>query len=218
MPKRILHIVPVVAVVAALLVAGAALTPTSSADTVQTGPRPTAKPAAPAPAGHSDQHLVAANHRTGMLRFYVEVVRQHDAERFIDAVQAEQAEQARRAAAAQAEADRRAAARRSTAAPAPTRPNAAPTQGSGRCGGNLPPCYVMGRESGGDTTVWNGGCHGGPCGGGASSASGKWQIVSGTWGGYGGYPNAASAPESVQDAKAAEVWAGGAGCSHWSAC
>lgn len=82
------------------------------------------------------------------------------------------------------------------------------TPGSGRCGGNLPPCYVMQRESGGSLTAEN------P----ASTASGKWQFLAGTWGGWGGYSTAGQAPESVQDARAAQLWAGGAGCSHWSAC
>ena len=84
----------------------------------------------------------------------------------------------------------------------------APEASSGRCGGNLPPCYVMERESGGDLRAEN------P----VSTASGKWQFIDGTWNGYGGYSHASQAPEDVQDAKAAELWAGGAGCSHWSAC
>jgi hypothetical protein len=77
--------------------------------------------------------------------------------------------------------------------------------GNGRCGGNLPPCCVMERESRGSLTAHN------P----RSSASGKWQFVNSTWNNYGGYPTAASAPESVQDAKAAQVWAGGRGRSAW---
>jgi hypothetical protein len=80
--------------------------------------------------------------------------------------------------------------------------------GNGTCGGNLPPCYVMQRESGGDIRAEN------P----VSTASGKWQFIDGTWGGYGGYSHASDAPEDVQDARAAEVWANGAGCSNWSAC
>ena len=93
---------------------------------------------------------------------------------------------------------------------------------SGQCGGDLPPCHVMMRESHGDIRVWNGGCYyppgyagNNPCG---STASGKWQFIRSTWAGYGGYLNAADAPESVQDAKAREAWAGGRGCSHWSEC
>lgn len=84
-----------------------------------------------------------------------------------------------------------------------------PAQSSGECGGDLPPCYVMERESKGSLTVYN---YEG------SGASGKWQIMPGTWNGYGGYDNAADAPESVQDAKARLLWAGGAGCWHWDAC
>lgn len=83
------------------------------------------------------------------------------------------------------------------------------TSTGGACGGSLPPCWVMMRESGGDPTVWNAQ---------GSGASGKWQFMPGTWAGYGGYTHAAYAPESVQDAKARIVWDGGAGCQHWSAC
>jgi hypothetical protein len=82
------------------------------------------------------------------------------------------------------------------------------SSGSGTCGGNLPPCYVMMRESGGSLTAEN------P----VSTASGKWQFLDSTWDGYGGYAHASDAPESVQDARAAQVWNGGAGCSNWSAC
>lgn len=71
------------------------------------------------------------------------------------------------------------------------------------------PAYICDRESGGDLTVYN---HQG------SGASGKYQFMPRTWNGYGGYANAADAPEAVQDAKATELWAGGAGCGHWSAC
>lgn len=93
---------------------------------------------------------------------------------------------------------------------------------SRQCGGDLPPCSTMRRESGGDLRIWNGGCYypvgyagSNPCG---STASGKWQFIRSTWAMFGGYLNAADAPESVQDAKARATWAGGRGCSHWSAC
>ena len=108
-----------------------------------------------------------------------------------------QAEIARQAEAAKVAAAAKAA-QRAQAAAAP----------SGRCGGNLPPCFVMNRESGGNIRAQN------P----SSSASGKWQFIDSTWAGFGGYARAYLAPESVQDAKAAQMWAGGAGCSHWSAC
>lgn len=78
----------------------------------------------------------------------------------------------------------------------------------GGCGGALPPCYVMIRESRGSLTAKN------P----DSTASGKWQFLDSTWHGYGGYAHASDAPEWVQDSRAAEVWAGGRGCSHWDAC
>lgn len=78
-------------------------------------------------------------------------------------------------------------------------------QSSGRCGGDLPPCCVMNRESGGSLTAQN------P----SSTASGKWQFLDSTWAGFGGYSSAYLAPESVQDAKARQLWAGGAGASHW---
>ena len=47
-------------------------------------------------------------------------------------------------------------------------------------------------------------------------ATGLWQFMYATWNHYQGYETAASAPESVQDAKARELWAGGAGASHWA--
>lgn len=96
--------------------------------------------------------------------------------------------------------------------------------GAWSCGGDLPPCWVMDRENPNrDLTVYNGGAHHEPgyTGGnpeGDSTASGKWQFLRSTWNGFGGYVNAADAPWEVQDEKARQVWAGGAGCRHWSAC
>lgn len=84
----------------------------------------------------------------------------------------------------------------------------AATYPPGQCGGSLPPCWVMMRESRGDIRAEN------P----RSSASGKWQFIDSTWAGYGGYRHASHAPEKVQDDKARLVWADGRGCSHWSAC
>lgn len=39
-------------------------------------------------------------------------------------------------------------------------------------------------------------------------------VTPSTWSGYGGYSRAQDAPESVQDERFNEVWAGGAGSSH----
>ncbi len=80
-----------------------------------------------------------------------------------------------------------------------------PVVGSGACGGDLPPCSVMLCESGGNLTAQN------P----RSTASGKWQILDTTWNGYGGYDRAADAPEDVQDARAREIYNGGAGRRAW---
>ena len=112
-----------------------------------------------------------------------------------------EAEQARAAAAAKA----RAEAQRVASTPGRSAPTAR-TPSSGRCGGDLPSCCIMNRESGGSLTAKN------P----SSTASGKWQFINGTWGGYGGYAEAWMAPEHVQDAKARELWAGGAGAGHWA--
>ena len=100
------------------------------------------------------------------------------------------------------------------------------------CGGPYPPCWRIygtgtgGRgESGGDPRIWNGGCYapvgwagGPPCPRGTSTASGGVQFARGTWARHRGYLNAADAPVWVQNEKARIVWAGGRGCSHWSAC
>ena len=89
------------------------------------------------------------------------------------------------------------------------------------CGGDLPPCWVLARESGGDPRVWNGRCYMPPgslgqCG--RSSASGLWQVLRSTWKRFQGYVNAADAPWQVQNEFARRLWNGGRGCSHWSAC
>lgn len=70
------------------------------------------------------------------------------------------------------------------------------------------PTYIVMCESGGNYRAEN------PY----STASGAYQILDSTWAGYGGYSHASHAPPAVQDAKAAQLWAGGAGISHWAAC
>lgn len=76
------------------------------------------------------------------------------------------------------------------------------------CGGDLPPCAVKQRESGGSYSARNA----------SSGACGAWQFIPSTWAGFGGYASACDAPPEVQDAKARALWANGAGCSHWAAC
>lgn len=76
------------------------------------------------------------------------------------------------------------------------------------CGGDLPPCYVLARESGGNPTAAN--RH--------STASGLWQFLDTTWAEFGGYARAMYAPPEVQNQRAVEVWNGGRGCSAWAAC
>lgn len=121
-----------------------------------------------------------------------------------------------------------------TAPPAPPRPKPRPTRGDAKprvvaapgplptnvagqvngypCGGDLPPCWVLWRESKGNPTAVNPrGCSGRSCGG-------LWQFDPRTWAGFGGYARAELAPPDVQNAKARALWAGGRGCSHWAAC
>ena len=100
-----------------------------------------------------------------------------------------------------------------TAARRPPPGTSGPVAGTGTvngypCGGNLPPCSVLACESGGNPTADN------P----RSSASGLWQIISSTWDYHAGYPTAASAPVEVQNEKAAQLFAGGAGIGHWAQC
>lgn len=89
-------------------------------------------------------------------------------------------------------------------------PSSGPYASMEPCGGDLPPCYVKARESGGDYRARNNSEPGAACG--------AWQIIGSTWAGFDGYAEACDAPPWIQDAKARQLWAGGAGCSHWSAC
>jgi hypothetical protein len=102
------------------------------------------------------------------------------------------------------------------------------------CGGDMPPCGVLDRESmmtvdpihvyndqvnaDGDAI----GCYypvgyagDNPCG---STASGPWQILRSTWNWFGGYLNAADAPLAVQIEKVRKMWNHGRGCGQWAAC
>jgi hypothetical protein len=72
-------------------------------------------------------------------------------------------------------------------------------------GGSCNPESIVQRESKGDPNAVN------P----SSGAGGKYQFLPSTWSGYGGYSRAEDAPESVQDERFNEMWAGGAGSSHW---
>jgi hypothetical protein len=79
---------------------------------------------------------------------------------------------------------------------------------TGRGGGSRGTCdpgSIVQRESKGDPNAVNS----------SSGAGGKYQFLPSTWAGYGGYARAEDAPESVQDERFDEVWAGGAGSSHW---
>lgn len=93
------------------------------------------------------------------------------------------------------------------------------------CGGDLPPCWVLNRESRGNPTAVNPrGCSAHITGG----CGGLWQFDPRTWVGcwcpswrsmtYRGYARAEHAPAEVQNARAREVWRGGAGCGNWDAC
>src|SRR5947207_4149845 len=79
---------------------------------------------------------------------------------------------------------------------------------TGRGGGSSRACdpgSIVQRESKGDPNAVNS----------SSGAGGKYQFLTSTWSGYGGYATAQDAPESVQDERINEAWAGGAGSSHW---
>lgn len=85
------------------------------------------------------------------------------------------------------------------------------------CGGNLPPCWVLDRETGGtgSPTSYNPtGCYESPAhskdGRAHRGCKGKWQCSYSTCAGTG--------TEEQQDSEAAALWDGGKGCHHWAAC
>lgn len=78
------------------------------------------------------------------------------------------------------------------------------------CGGDLPSCSIVARESGGDYNAVN------PTGCGGNGCYGKYQF-SGAWAGRLGLPlDLRTATPAQQDAAARELWRNGAGCSNWS--
>lgn len=104
--------------------------------------------------------------------------------------------------------ERPAEVRTAAAAPATPAVNSTGHVNGYPCGGDLPTCRVLACESGGNPTAEN------P----RSSASGLWQFLDSTWAGFGGYARASHAPAAVQNEKARQLWAGGAGRSHWASC
>lgn len=85
-------------------------------------------------------------------------------------------------------------------APAP-----ATSYGSGSGCDYAIPCEIVMCESGGNYDAEN------P----TSTASGAYQIIDGTWDGYGGYSHASDAPPHIQDERAAQIYAGGSGRGNW---
>lgn len=90
----------------------------------------------------------------------------------------------------------------STIEPSTTQPS------TGACGGSLPPCYVLARESRGDIHAVN------P----VSGAAGKWQMILSTSLALGYTLPMNYYGESVQDDAARTLWDSGNGCRHWEAC
>lgn len=90
-------------------------------------------------------------------------------------------------------------------AAAPTAQKATKRSGSG--GGGCGLDTIKQRESGGNYAAQNK----------RSTASGAYQVLNGTWGGYGGYSRAGDAPAAVQDKFAGELYAKH-GSSPWVVC
>lgn len=182
------HKRPLAVIIAALLVAVVVMSSDdSNADTTQA--------IQPTPIAATDYKQDVQNQRLADEQLAWDRLDAELLDRWLAGIERAEAEQRAAEARWRAEQARKAAAAR------PAVSNA----GNGRCGGSLPPCSVMMCESGGNIRAEN------P----SSSASGKWQIVDGTWDGYGGYSHASHAPEHVQDERARQIYAGGAGRSHW---
>lgn len=84
-------------------------------------------------------------------------------------------------------------------------PGSTSTYNNMACGGSLPSCCTLQIESNGFPWAQN------PI----SSASGLWQDLTSTWGGFGGFPNAKDAPAGTQNLRNSVIWAWGAGWSNW---
>lgn len=102
-----------------------------------------------------------------------------------------------------------------TQPPAPAPDPAPAPAATGGGSGCVIPAYICQRESGFSYTALNA----------SSGAGGMYQFMPSTWNGIarqiapewvGTPPHLA--PPSVQDQFASYLWAGGAGCGHWSAC
>lgn len=79
------------------------------------------------------------------------------------------------------------------------------------CGGDLPSCYIVARESGGSYSAYN------PSGCGGNGCYGKYQF-SGAWAGKLGLPfDLSTATPQQQDDAARALWNHGAGASNWGA-
>ena len=92
---------------------------------------------------------------------------------------------------------------------------AAPVASGGGC---VIPQHICDRESGGNPQAVN------PTGCGGEGCYGKYQFAASTWNSTVtamGRPDLVGVylpDESTQDAVAAHLWAGGAGCGHWASC
>jgi hypothetical protein len=94
----------------------------------------------------------------------------------------------------------------------PTMPNLPALEGDVPCGGDLPPCYVVQRESGGTWDAYN------PTGCSGTGCWGPYQF-GGFWAGKLGLPSDLSTTTKEQWVNAARLlWNHGAGCGNWAAC
>lgn len=204
----------VVVTVGAAIVVGVELRPQSAAGddpvTITTTTDDTAPPSTPSTVSQADvtAFLSAWSDADKAAAFEV-----FEAERVRLEAEAAAAAEAERRAAEEHAAEHAAAERAAAEAPAPA---PAPAYTSGEGSGCVIPAYICQRESGFSYTALN------P----SSGAGGMYQLMPSTAdavarqiGRYDlvGVPPHLMAPAD-QDLLAATLWAGGAGCAHWSAC